>query len=180
MRALVLNLVCWLYGGACFNQKLLSTVSWNTCLYDRFAGNWRAWLQMLPWAVLGKTTMIFVWFCTCLRMLLTTDKLYFHKIFGLFVAKKIIVIRRHSGLLPSNNWPLLGFKLCSSSNKFIASLLVASDHSVYALVNVNMTEVKQVKTYYFHPKWGKIIFLSILIQNLFVWSAMQHQLWKVR
>jgi len=31
-----------------------------------------------------------------------------------------------------------------------------------------MTEVKQVKTYYFHPKWGKIIFLSILIQNLFV------------
>jgi len=28
---------------------------------------------------------------------------YFRKIFGLFVAKKIMAVRRHSGLLPSNN-----------------------------------------------------------------------------
>jgi len=72
-----------------------------------------------------------------------------------------MAIRRHSGFLPSN-WAFLGFKLCSSSNKFIASLLTASDHSVYhsALVNVNMPEVKRATTYHFHPKWGwgKIIF----------------------
>jgi len=39
--------------------------------------------------------------CTCLSMLLTTDKLHFRKFFWLFVAKKIMAIRRHSGLLSS-------------------------------------------------------------------------------
>jgi len=43
-----------------------------------------------------------------------------------------------------------------------------------------MAEVKRVKTYHFHPRWGKIIFLFILIQNLFVWSAMQQERWKAR
>ena len=92
-----------------------------------------------------------------------------------------MTIRRHSGLLPSN-WAFLGFVLCSSSNKFTACLLTASDHSVYhsALVNVNMAEVERVTTYHFHPKLGKIIFLFIRIQNRFVWSAMQQQRWKVR
>jgi len=55
-------------------------------------------------------------------MLLFNDKLHFRNLFFVYLwPKKIMAIRRPSGLLPSNNWALLGFNSCSSSKKILAS-----------------------------------------------------------
>jgi len=45
------------------------------CVNDRFAGNWRTWLQVLACSVLRKPKIIFVRFCTCMGMLLTKGNL---------------------------------------------------------------------------------------------------------
>ena len=140
------------------NQEVVNSISSNTCLYDRFAGNWRTWLQMLACAVLRKPTIIifvrYAHVCVCCLRLISC---IFTNFFWLFVDKKFWAIRRHRGLLPSNTWALLGFELCSSSNKFIASLLPPSDHSVFALMNVSTPNgvEKNIST----PKGGTISFV---------------------
>jgi len=84
-------------------RKLSIQSVYNTCLYDRFAGKLTHMAIDASVGSAQETSNDFCVICTCLGMLLTTDKLHFRIFFGVFVAKKIMAIRRHSGLPPSNN-----------------------------------------------------------------------------
>ena len=87
---------CVDYTVALVSTRKLSTQSVsNTCVHDRFAGNWLTWLQMLACAVLRTPKIIFVCFCTCIGMLLTKGiwssilKQYRRATKGIFLRKPL-------------------------------------------------------------------------------------------